>query len=398
MRYFMKLAVLAGAVALISCNRQPEVVSAAGTTPVVPVVKASRATLTNDIKLTAEFMPYQDVDVMAKVSGYVSSIRVDIGDRVAEGTLLATLEIPEMKNDLARAGAAIQVADADVAAARGELRRAESARDIAHLSFTRISQVANQEKGLVPQQQLDEVQSRDRIAEAQVAAAKSQLNAAQQRSAVSRAEEAHIQTMFEYSNISAPFTGVVTKRYADKGSMIQAGTASQSQAMPLIRLAQENVLRLVLPVPESAVPRIHPGAAVDVMVPSLHKTFPGRVARIAETLQVSTRTMDTQVDVPNANYVLLPGMYAEVNLRLDEHDNILTVPIESVEGTGDAAHVFVVENGRLHTAPVTTGLESAQRIEINSGLEDGDLVVVGRQSGLKVGEAVQTRLADFAGH
>lgn len=391
----MKLAVLIGAVALVSCNRQPEVVSAADTTPVVPVVKATRTTVTNDIKLTAEFQPYQDVDVMAKVSGYVSAIRVDIGDRVAEGTLLATLEIPEMKNELARAGATIQATEADVAAARDELRRAESARDIAHLSFTRISQVASAEKGLVPQQELDEVQSRDLIAEAQVAAARSQMNAAQQRSAVARAEQARVQTMSDYSNITAPFTGVVTKRYADKGSMIQAGTASQSQAMPLVRLAQENVLRLVLPVPESAVPRIHPGAVVDVMVPSLHRTFPGRVARIADTLQLTTRTMDTQVDVANANYVLLPGMYAEVNLRLDQHDNALTVPIDSVEGTGDTAHVLVVQNGKVRTTPVTTGLETAQRIEIRSGLEEGDLVVVGRQSGLKNGEAVQTKLADF---
>jgi RND family efflux transporter MFP subunit len=177
--------------------------------------------------------------------------------------------------------------------------------------------------------------------------------------------------------------------------MIQAGTASQSQAMPLVRLAQENVLRLVLPVPESAVPRIHPGAVVDVMVPSLHRTFPGRVARIADTLLMTTRTMDTQVDVANANYVLLPGMYAEVNLRLDQHDNALTVPIDSVEGTGDTAHVLVVQNGKVRTTPVTTGLETAQRIEIRSGLEEGDLVVVGRQSGLKNGEAVQTKLADF---
>ncbi len=343
----MKLLLPVGAVLLVSCNRQPEVVSAAEAIPVVPVVKATRTNLTNDIKLTAEFEPYQEIDVMAKVSGYVSAIRVDIGDRVADGALLATLEIPEMKNDLARAGATIQATEADIAAARDELRRAESARDIAHLSFTRISQVASQEKGLVPQQQLDEVQSRDLIAEAQVAAAKSQLGAAQQRTAVARAEEARVKTMFEYSNITAPFAGVVTKRYANKGSMIQAGTASQTQAMPLVRLAQDNVLRLVLPVPESAVSRIRVGSTLDVMVPSLHKTFPGRVARTADTLQMSTRTMDTQVDVANPNFVLVPGMYAEVNLRLDEHDNALAVPVDSVTGTGDTAQVFVVRDGKL---------------------------------------------------
>jgi RND family efflux transporter MFP subunit len=394
----MKFVVLAVVVLLTSCTRQPEVVSASDTALTVPVMKAARADLTTDIKLTAEFEPYQEVDVMAKVAGYVSAIRVDIGDRVADGALLATLEIPEMKNDLAKADATIQAAEADVAAARDELRRAESARNIAHLSFTRISEVAGREKGLVPQQQLDEVQSRDLIAEAQVAGAKSQLGAAQQKVAVARAEQARVKTMMEYSNITAPFAGVVTKRYANKGSMIQAGTASQSQAMPLVRLAQDNTLRLVLPVPESAVSRIRPGSTLEVMVPSLHKTFPGRVARTSETLQVSTRTMDTQVDVVNPNFILVPGMYAEVNLRLDEHNNVLAVPVDSVDGSAGAGHVFVVQNGKLHSTSVATGLETAQRIEIRTGLQDGDMVVVGRQSGLKDGQAVQTKLVDFGGH
>ncbi len=380
---------------LTSCNKQPEVVSASNAPTVVPAVKAERANLTGDIKLSAEFEPYQEVDVMAKVAGYVKVINVDIGDHVREGDSLATLEIPEMKNDLTRAAATIQATEADVAAARDELRRAESAQEIAHLSFTRISEVASREKGLVPQQQLDEVHSRDLIAEAQVAGAKSQLAAAQQRTAVAQAEEARVKTMFEYANITAPFAGIVTKRYANKGSMIQAGTASQSQAMPLVRLSQNNVLRLVLPVPESAVSRIHPGETLNVEVPSLHKTFPGRVARSAQTVQMSTRTMDTQVDVVNPNFILVPGMYAEVNLRLDERNNVLTVPIDAVDGTGAAARSFVVRDGKLHSTAIVTGLETAQRIEIRSGLEEGDTVVVGRQSGLKDGQPVQAKIVDF---
>ena len=115
-------------------------------------------------------------------------------------------------------------------------------------------------------------------------------------------------------------------------------------------------------------------------------------------LQMSTRTMDTQVDVVNPNFILVPGMYAEVNLRLEEHDNALSVPVDSVDGTGAAARVLVVRDGRLHATPVVTGLETAQRVEIRSGLQDGDEVVVGRQSGLKDGQAVQAKLVDFAGH
>lgn len=384
----------AALIPLVSCGRQPEAVAAAtagSTVAVVPAVKVIRADLSTDIRLTAEFAPYQEVDVLAKVAGYVSSIRVDIGDRVKEGDLLAALEIPEMKNELAKAGATIEAAQSDVAAARDELHRAESARDIAHLSFTRISEVASREKGLVPQQQLDEVHSRDLMADAQVAGATSQLNAAQQRVAVARAEEARLKTMFDYTSITAPFTGMVTRRYANKGSMMQS--------TPLVRLSQNDVLRLVLPVPESAVSRIHPGETLDVLVPSLHKTFPGRVARSAQTVQTSTRTMDTQVDVANPNYILVPGMYAEVNLRIDQRDNALTVPLDAVDGTGDAAHVFVVgQDGKLHQAEVVTGLETAQRVEIRSGVHDGDMVVVGRQAGLKDLQPVQAKLVNFAGH
>ncbi len=399
MRFTLTIPVGLALIGLTSCSKPPEVVIASNSPQMVPAVKAERANLTGDIKLSAEFLPYQEVDVMAKVSGYVKAINVDIGDHVTEGQALATLEIPEMKNDLSRTAATIQAVEADVAAARDELQRAESAKEIAHLSFTRISEVAGREKGLVPQQQLDEVRSKDLIADAQVAGAKSQLAAAQQRVAVAKAEDARVQTMFEYANITAPFAGIVTKRYANKGSMIQAGTASQSQAMPLVRLSQNNVLRLVLPVPESAVSRIHTGETLDVMVPSIHKTIPGRVARSAQTVQMSTRTMDTQVDVANPNFMLVPGMYAEVNLRLDERNNVVTVPVDAVDGTGAAARILVVgTDGKLHSTAVVTGLETAQRVEIKSGVQDGDTVVVGRQSGLKDGQAVQTKIVDFGVH
>src|SRR5438309_112058 len=118
--------------------------------------------------------------------------------------------------------------------------------------------------------------------------------------------------MYEYARVTAPFAGVITKRYADTGSMIQAGTASQTQAMPLVRLSENELLRLILPVPESVVPRIRIGEAVEVDVTALHRTFTGKVARFANKLQTSTRTMETEVDVPNPSMVLVPGMYAEV--------------------------------------------------------------------------------------
>ena len=367
--------------------------------PIVSVVTARHTDLASDISVTAEFEPFQQVDVMAKVAGYIRSIKVDIGDRVHEGQVLATLEIPEMEDDLTKAAAVIDESNAEIQTASDELRRAEQAHDLAHLSYTRIADVLKREPGLVPQQEVDEARSRDLIAESQVAAAKSKIRAAEQKTRVAQADQGRFQTLHKYMTISAPFEGVVTKRYANAGSMIQAGTASQTQAMPIVQLSQNNLLRLILPVPESAVSRVHVGEAVEVRVSSLGRTFPGRVARFADKIQQSTRTMDTEVDVTNSSLTLIPGMYAEVNLRVDERRNVLSIPLDAVDRSGPVARVYVVISpGVIHITPVTLGLEGDQRVEVRSGLQEGDAVVVGRHADLKDGQQVKAQSLEAGGH
>jgi RND family efflux transporter MFP subunit len=353
----------------------------------VPTAKVARMDLVNDLVLTAEFEPFQEVDLMAKVSGYVRSISVDIGDRVRTGQVLATLEIPEMEDDLTRAAASIDQAQAEIITASDELRRAEATHEMAHLSYSRIADVLKREPGLVPQQEVDEAHSRDLVAEAQVAAAKSSLKTAEQHARVSRADQGRVETLHKYMTITAPFDGVVTKRYANIGAMIQAGTSSQ--AMPVVQLSQNNLLRLVLPVPESSVGRVRVGETVDVRVLSLGRTFPGRVARLAEKVQPSTRTMDTEVDVQNATLTLIPGMYAEVNLHIAESRGALTVPLDAVDRSTANARAYVVAAGAIHIVPVTLGLETDQSVEILSGLKEGDTVVAGRHAGLRDGQKVQ---------
>ena len=202
------VALAAGMLAACSSGGGSASAAQAATTavPVVAVSTATLADLSTTVALTAEFEPFQEVDVMAKVSGYVSEINVDIGDRVKEGQKLATLEIPEMQDDLTKGGAAIEETTAELAAAKDELQRAESAHDMAHLSYSRILDVSKKEKGLVPQQEVDEAHSRDLVAEAQVSAAKSQIAASEQRMHVSQAEQAHYKTMYQYAAIVAPFT------------------------------------------------------------------------------------------------------------------------------------------------------------------------------------------------
>ncbi len=395
-RYILLLSLLVPTAALqVSClrGRGADAAPVSAETPVVAVAQVTRVDLSTSLALTAEFEPFQEIDVMAKVSGYIRDIKVDIGDRVREGQLLAVLEIPEMRDDLARAAASIDEAVANLAAARDDLRRAESAHEIAHLSHSRILEVAQREPGLVPQEEVDEANSHDLEAEAQVASAKSHVAACEQRLRVAQAEQSRFKTLYQYAQITAPFTGVITKRYANIGALIQAGTSSQTQAMPVVRLAENGLLRLDLPVPESAVPVVHLGEPVEVQVPALNRTFPGKVARFADEVDESTRTMKTEVDVPNPQLVLVPGMYAEVDLTTAQRKNVLAAPVESIDGAGDSARLFVVQPpGIIRILPVRLGIEGPRLIEVQSaGLRDGASVVVGPRSGLKDGEKVLSK-------
>lgn len=202
---------------------------------VVPVANVERGNISDDITVTAEFTPYQEIDVMAKVAGYIRNINVDIGDRVRTGQVLAQLEVPELQDDITRSAAAVEASEAEILTARDDLARARSTHDMAHLSYTRVLGVANKEPGLVPQQEVDEVHSKDLVAEAEVSAAQSGLQTAERKASMTKAEQARWRTLQHYTVITAPFSGVVTKRYANVGAMIQAGTASQSQAMPVGR-------------------------------------------------------------------------------------------------------------------------------------------------------------------
>jgi len=401
--------VAVGAGLTCSCSKTSDVEARSTTAadiPAVAVAKATTENLSHELVLTAEFRPYQEVDVMAKVAGYIKVIYVDAGDRVKEGDLLATLEIPEMADDLRRARSSVDRANAEVARSKDELRRAQSAHEIAHLSYQRLFAASEKKPGLIAQQEIDDAQSRDLVSEAQVSAAKSALEVANEQVNVNNADVDRVKTLLDYTRVTAPFTGVVTKRFADTGSMIQAGTSSQTQAMPVVRLSENSRLRLILPVPESAVPTVHIGQEVEVRVPTLNRSFPGKVVRFADKVALATRTMDTEVDVPNPSLVLIPGMYAEVNLTLDRRNRVVTIPLTAVDidGEGSGGHaaastgsvMVVTPNNRVEMRRVSLGLETASRIEVRSGLNEGDMVVIASRSALQSGEEVRPKMAVIA--
>jgi RND family efflux transporter MFP subunit len=359
----------------------------------VAVAQAVREDLSQRLSLAAEFRPMQEVELHAKVAGYLKDIRVDVGDRVRQGQVVATLEIPEFQSDLTQAAAARKRSEGDVVRARSEVQRAQSVYDAARLTYERLAGVVKARPNLLAQQEVDDAQAKMLVAAAQLDTAKAALGVAEEQVRVQEAGEARVKTIAEYTTITTPFAGLITKRFADKGAMIQAGTASQTQAMPVVRLSQVDHLRLVLPVPESAVPHVQAGRTVAVKVPALNQTFAGRVARFTGKVDSATRTMETEVDVPNPRLLLKPGMYASADLELDRRPSALTVPVQAVvRKEGKTTVMLVNAQRKLEVREVVTGLETPQSVEITSGLSEGDLVVIGNQSQLKPGLAVEPKV------
>ena len=396
-RRWRLLAVLSAALIwpLSACSHSA-VSEGAPAVSVVPAARVIDVDVRNNVTVTAEFEPYYEVDVMAKEAGYIRHLFVDIGDRVKQGQLLATLEIPELQADLTKSKSDLQTANAERAVAQGDLQRAEAAAQIAQLSYTRILDVSKKEPGLVPLQEVDVAHSHNLEADAQVSAAQQRVQAAESRYQSAGADLAHETALVEYTRIVAPFSGVVTQRYASEGSMIQAGIASQTQAMPVVKVSQNNPLRLMLPVPEGDVSSVHKGQHVSVDVPALNRTFDGTVTRFADRLQMSTRTMTTEVDVNNLQLNLIPGMYAQVMLRTAEAKNATAVPPDAVDGTGDNQRLFLVDGvGVVRIHKVETGIQSPQFVQILSGVEVGDIVITGRHSDLHEGQKVQPRLMNL---
>jgi RND family efflux transporter MFP subunit len=381
-------AALIATVGITGCSNSPAVAAVAPDAPTVAVAKIARGDVVQSLTVAAEFRPFQEIDVHAKVAGFVKSIKVDVGDRVAAGQLLAVLEDPELQDELQQDAAFVRRAEEEVNRSQADLQRAQAAHEVAHLAATRLSDVLKNRPNLVAQQDIDEATGRDRVAEAQVATAKAAVSGAEQQLEVAKAGENKTRTLLAYSQITAPFAGVITHRYADTGAMIQAGTSSQTQAMPLVKLSENSVLRLVIPVPESAVSRVRVGAVVELGVQALHKTFKGTVARSADRLDTETRTMHVEVDVPNPTLEIVPGMYSNVSLVLDQAKDVVVAPVEAVDRTAGAQVTVVDHDRHVQMRDVVLGLESADRVEVKTGLNPGDLVVVGNRGQLKAGELV----------
>jgi RND family efflux transporter MFP subunit len=360
---------------------KPEQSASARESKVVPVVKTSREDMQTEVTLQAEFVPYQDIMVHAKVSGFVSLIRVDIGDRVKQGDLLATLEIPELQDNINKAKATLSATGEEIAKAQADYNNV-------HLIYQRLADVAQAHPNMVAQQDLDTARSKEDSAHGALGEALQHRDEAQ-------AELGRLNTLAAYERITAPFDGIITKRFADLGSLIQAGTSSNTQALPLVQLAQDDLLRLRFPVPEAETPLIENGRQVEITAPALNRTFVGTVTRSAWQIDRSTRTMTTEVDVENPQGVIKAGMYAYVKLPLQIAKQALAIPLQALT-TGDQPTVFVwTKDGQLQERKVKVGIRTADKAEILGGLQEGDAVVVGNRAGLVAGQKVGAKFVEL---
>lgn len=372
--------------------------------PNASVVKVTRTNLSTTLEIASEFQPFQEINLYAKVSGYIQKLNVDWGTHVKTGDVMAILEIPELEQQLQVDEANVHRSEQALESAHDELNRAQSSYNVAHITYMRMAGVQKTNPLLISQQDIDVAQGKDQETDAAVSAAKDGLAAAQQALAASKATLDKDKALFAYSRITAPFDGVVTQMNAFTGALLPAGTSSDLDASPkgdvsLCRLSQNDLLRLVIPVPEVDVPSIHVGEMLMVKVTALqNKSFPGKIVRFSDQIDLQTRTMHTEVQVPNPKYEIVPGMYANVDLPVQTADHALAVPIQAVQVTKEGKGTVLVVNDRnqIEAREVGLGLQTANQIEITSGLHENESVIFGEQSQFRPGELVKPTMVDVA--
>jgi RND family efflux transporter MFP subunit len=373
-----------------SGGEDQDTVVTVGVTPVI------RKPIMRELTVSSELVPFQEIDVYAKESGYVKELNVDYGSRVQAYQTMAVLEIPELQMQLQQDAAAVETATNRVTHAKHELDRLEAQHKVADLQYQRMNGVATTRPGLVAQQEVDDWQFKALALEAQVEAGKSAVDTAQSQLDAAKAKAQQDQILFEYSQIKAPFAGVITQRFANYGTLMQAGTSSSTQAMPLVRLSEDDKFRLVIPVPESYVKFIRVDDPVKVQVASLGKSFPGKVARFSVDVNADTRTMHTEVDVLNTSRELMPGLYAEATLTLDRHNDAMVVPLQALNQAGEQTTILLVDaNDLVRERTIKVGIQTATDAEVLAGLNEGDRVVVSDRSSLKTGVHVKPQVVDM---
>jgi len=386
--------VLIAILLVLHARHQTPAVEAAPGPPAAQVAPVQRGSIDQVLTLAGQFQPYQEVDIHPKVSGFIRHIYVDIGDRVHRGETLAILEVPELKAQLAGTVSEVARDREEIVRAEREVTRARSTHAALHDDYERLLATSEAQPGIVALQELDDAQAKDLSSAAQVDAAQAALAAAQSELQVAVDNHERVSAIESYTNVVAPLTGVIVWRYADTGALIQSGTNSNSQALPIVKLAQSGLLRLRVPVPEDDVRFVHIGDPMQVFVAAVNRSFSGKVVRFTRDVSIDTRTMETEIDVPNPNLTLDPGMYANTQLQLEHVNNVPTIPEGALVLVGSQEEVYALDgHNRVHIRKVSVGLEGSLLAQITSGVHVGERLILGGQGKYHEGEVVTPVLA-----
>jgi membrane fusion protein (multidrug efflux system) len=364
-----------------SCGRETAPHSNAAAAPsgprAVDVVRVLEQPLDVTLSLPGELTAFQSVAIHARVNGFVKTVNADRGSRLRTGDIIATIEAPELVAQRAEAQSKLQAAESQLAVTRA---RAESDRG----TFDRLK-AASATPGVVAGNDV-------LIAEKTADASQSQVASAQQTIEAARQSLNAIRDIEGYLRVTAPFSGVVTERNVHPGALV--GPSSGMSGAPMFQVVDTNRLRLVVPVPEAYTSELQPGASVPFSVAAYPgQSFSGTVARIAQAVDVATRTMAVELDVANARGQLAPGTFATVIWPVRRSGPSLFVPSASVASTTDRTFVIRVRGGKTEWVDVRTGLTSGPLVEVFGDLTAGDVIAGRGTDELRPGTAVQPRQA-----
>lgn len=381
----------------------------------VEVTAPKRENMSRRLDVPATMEAYEQADLYAKTAGFITEVRVDIGDRVKAGDVLAVIDVPEMLKELAEAEALHAAAAAGVQTTESKIVQAKKMHDVARsmlaraqAEYTLKKTTLQRRKELfggtaITQEQLDEAQNQHDIAQADVGIAEAKIAAAEAdvasaeafrtaavaNVAVAQARIEKTRTLMHYSQIVAPFDGVVTRRSVDRGTLVQSAAASRT--MPLFTMQRIDKLRILVEIPETDIAFVRTGSSAKVKPYGIEGVeLVGTIARAASSLKLDTRTMRTEIDLDNSDGRLMHGMYAQVVIELDERADALTVPASSLLTEGKETFVYTVADDRAVRTPVRIGLDDGVRVQITEGLTDESLVVVTGKGLISDGSLLRT--------
>jgi multidrug efflux pump subunit AcrA (membrane-fusion protein) len=406
------LAALAGAIALAGYlprkHREQAAAAAArdekDALPVVTGTRVRRAPQDTDVVLPGSLTALTEASIYGRAPGYVRKRYVDIGDHVREGQLMAEIEAPELDQQVDQARAAASQARQQLAQTRAALVQAESQRDLARVTADRYTQLVA--RGAVARQDADTQQSNFKTADALVDAQSASIRAAEDNVRQAQANLERVGSLQDYKNVRAPFAGIVTARNIDAGALISASGAGQgaspmslggpqaANGNEMFRMAQIGTIRILISVPQANAPGIRAGMPSELTVNEFPgRIFAGKVTRTSNSLDPNSRTLLVEVQVPNRDGKLLPGMYAEVRFRSHRDAPPLLVPGDTLIAANSGMQVAVLEDAgdakKIHMQPVRIGRDFGTETEVLSGLKGTEAIVVNPGDEVREGALVK---------